>query len=131
MKKHILLIDNNKSNLHIFMQALNELGAEVKCTYADSCTHGDKMLEYILPDAIFVNLDPNITDNLEFVRITKKKRRLRERPVVVYSSQMLFYNFLARGHGADICMPSLPAVEQLKKTLSDILLPGAGARPIH
>ncbi|MBO9571691.1 MAG: hypothetical protein J7497_05715 [Chitinophagaceae bacterium] len=121
MKKHILLLDTNKENLTLFMKALDEMSVAVKCTYTDSHTHAAQMLEYLLPDGIFVHLDPDITDNLEFVRLVKKKKTLHNIPVTVYADQMPYYNFLARGHGADQCIVSPLNLETIKQALETII----------
>jgi CheY-like chemotaxis protein len=122
MKKHVILIDPKKDNLQMFLQAFDEAGVDIKCTYADGCDHAAEMLKYIQADALFIQLDPGITDALEFVRSIKSTRRFRTVPTVVYSAHMTYYNFLAIGHGADHCMREPLAAAEIRKVLDDVLL---------
>jgi CheY-like chemotaxis protein len=122
MRKHIMLIDEDKENLRLFMTAIEGSELDCKCTYATDCKHASQMLEYLSPDSIFVQLEPDVTEGLEFVRNIKKTKRLRGIPVVVYSAHMPYYNFLARGHGADHCMFKPNDPDEIRRTVEAMFL---------
>ena len=103
MKKHILLIDSDKGDLPMIIEAFREMEASIKCTYTDCWRHATQMLEHLSVDAIFIHLTPCISDHLRFIQMIKRKRKYCQIPVVVYSQQMQYYHFLACAHGADEC----------------------------
>src|SRR5687768_800589 len=117
MKKHLLLIDPNKEELKVFMSALEDLDTVCKCTYTDSCMHAEQMLEFLTPDAVFVGIEPKITESLEFVKHLKHNKKFRHVPVMVYATHMPYYNYLARGHGADHCMQKSNDPSEIRKMI--------------
>lgn len=126
MKKHILLIDEDKAGLQLFKQAFDEMELNCKCTYSESFRHAEQMLTYLVPDNIFVKLDSNVSEGLVFVRTIKKDRRFKRVPVVVYSANMPYYNFLARGHGADYCMMKPNNSQEVRRAMDAVLLLDSG-----
>lgn len=90
MKKHILLIDEDKNELTIFMDALRKVPHDdgFKCTYAGSAAQAMEMLKYLVPDYIFTDFnghDANSTDLLSFI---KGQERLEKTKLCIYSSDI-------------------------------------------
>jgi CheY-like chemotaxis protein len=86
MKKHILLVDDDREELSLFMEALQGVPGTYKCTYSDTGNHALEMLNYLHPDFIF--LDYNLPDinGIEILTRIKKDRKLQDIPVYFYSS---------------------------------------------
>ena len=121
MKKHILLIDWDLSSMKAFIKDIGEMHSDIKCTYAQTCDHALKMLKFLTVDALFIRLDPDISANLEQVRLIKHDDRLMKIPVLVYCRQMQYYTFLARGYGADYCVSRSDDTDKLKQILQKML----------
>jgi CheY-like chemotaxis protein len=60
MKKHILLVHENKNELKSFMEIVNTCHGVFKCTYASNGAHALEMLRYLEPDLIYI--DYNLGD---------------------------------------------------------------------
>jgi DNA-binding NtrC family response regulator len=73
MKKHILLIDDDRDELTIFMDALADVPGSFKCTYASSASQGLQMLQYLHPDFIFIDYNLPPTNGLRLLSEIKKE----------------------------------------------------------
>ena len=85
MKKHILLIDNNKDQLAIFMAALREIQGDFNCTYAGSSEQALEMLEYIQPDFIFVANNLPHVNGLQIMSVIRNEPALERCKVYIYT----------------------------------------------
>ena len=87
MKKHILLVDDDKDELIIFMDALRRVPAEdgFKCTYASSTSQAIEMLKYLVPDYIFADFNIPGMNGLEFLQNVKGQQRFRSTQLLLYS----------------------------------------------
>lgn len=124
MKKHILLIEDEKEKLNVFVKALNDIQLPYKCTYAENCRHALQMLDYLVPDYIFIDgLIPGMSC-LDCLRSIRQKISLRSSSLVVYadniSKELAEKAVMA---GVDYCIDKPSAVEELTAILSHILLP--------
>ena len=52
MKKHFLLVDQDKERLKTITTRLQEHFSNCKCTWADNVEHAIKMLPYLKPDTV-------------------------------------------------------------------------------
>jgi CheY-like chemotaxis protein len=88
MKKHILLIDNNKNQLAIFMAALKDIQGNLKCTYAGSSEQALEMLEYIQPDFIFVSHNLPHVNGLQILSVIRNQPALGRCKVYIYAEMV-------------------------------------------
>jgi CheY-like chemotaxis protein len=88
MKKHILLIDDDKDELKLFMEALDNVPGSFKCTYANCASQGLDMLNYLHPDFIFIDYNIPQVNGMEMLTEIKKDRRLADIPVFLYSTSI-------------------------------------------
>lgn len=88
MKKHILLIDDDKDELKLFVEALNNVPGSFKCTYANCAAQGLDMLNYLHPDFIFIDYNIPQVNGLEMLEEIKKDRKISDIPVFIYSTNI-------------------------------------------
>jgi DNA-binding NtrC family response regulator len=88
MRKHILLIDDDKDELEILMVALEQCPVPVKCTWAQGADHALAMLEYLEPDCILIDINMPKTDGLQCLQQIKAIKKLEPIPVVIYSTHV-------------------------------------------
>ena len=88
MKKHVLLVDDDKDELFLFNEALKEVPGSFKCTYASSGAQALEMLNYIQPDFIFVDYNLPVLDGVEVLNGIKKDKKISDIPVFLYSSSL-------------------------------------------
>lgn len=87
MKKHILLIDDDKDELALFLDALRglEKADGFKCTYASNPKQALDMLKYLVPDFIFVDFNMPEMNGLELLSVIAREKRLNESKKFLYS----------------------------------------------
>ena len=85
MKTYILLIDDDIEEMKIFVKALKEVIPHFKCTYASNGVHALQMLNYLKPEAIFIDYNRPAVNGLEFIEEVKKSRELQYIPLFLYS----------------------------------------------
>src|SRR5687767_13934474 len=88
MKKHILLVDDDKDELKLFMEALADVPGSFKCTYANNATQGLDMLNYLHPDFSFIDYNLPQVNGLDMLAEIKKDRRVNDIPVFLYSTNI-------------------------------------------
>ena len=90
MKKHILLVDDDKDELVIFMDALRRVPADdgFKCTYASSTEQAIEMLKYLVPDYIFTDFNMPLMNGLEFLKSIKGQQRFTNTQLCLYSTHI-------------------------------------------
>jgi hypothetical protein len=69
MKKHIMLIENDPDGYTGFMDALEVTKLNCRVTYTINFEHALQMLEYVIPDCVFMHVDVN--GSMAFERIKK------------------------------------------------------------
>jgi len=85
MKKHLLLIDDDKNELTLFMSALKDINGDFKCTYADRSEQALDMLKYIQPDYIFIEYDlPNV-NGLQVLSVIRNEPGLQRTKIYIYT----------------------------------------------
>lgn len=90
MKKHILLVDDDKDELVIFMDALRRVPSEdgFKCTYASSTSQAYEMLKYLVPDYIFADFNIPGMNGLEFLQNVRDQQRFGNTQLLLYSTHI-------------------------------------------
>jgi CheY-like chemotaxis protein len=83
---HILLIDDDPDEWDIFNEALQEVCATCKCTYADGALDGLNMLRFIRPDVIFLDINMSKVNGFECLQRIKMIDTFQNVPVVIYSN---------------------------------------------
>jgi DNA-binding response OmpR family regulator len=86
MKKHILLIDDDNDELEIFCNALNHAAIDYKCTWVQDVTHATRIMEYLIPDAIFIDFNMPAMNGIEGIELIKHVYPDMQTPVVLYSN---------------------------------------------
>ncbi len=76
MKKHILLIDDDKAELIAFLKALKLTTASFKCTYAKNASHATELLRYLNPDYIFFDAHLESAETHRMIQTIHNKRAL-------------------------------------------------------
>ena len=123
MKKHILLIEDEREELSVFVQALNETQLSYKCTYAKDCTHALQMLDYLVPDYIFVDQNRSGVNYMDGLRSIRQKQKLRSVPVILFSGSMTQdIADKATYLGINYCFMKPSGIESLSILLADIIL---------
>ena len=121
MKTHILLIDDDIDEMKTFVEALKQVVAPFKCTYASNGIHALKMLFYLRPEAIFVDYNMPAMNGLEFVAEIKKNEELQCIPVFLYSSHISLDTMeKAEKMGIAGCMEKPSSIEGLVKALKSV-----------
>lgn len=126
MKQHILLIDDDKDELIIFMDALKELPYEdgYKCTYASSPSQAMDMLKYLIPDFIFVDMNMPGMSGIEVLTALRRQKRLDQSKVYLYSNKIddkIAENVMSTG--ATGCIPKTSSIHELREELTSVLVP--------
>ena len=90
MKKHILLIDDDKDELIIFMDALRKVPHDdgFKCTFAGSARQAIEMLKYLVPDYIFSDFNMHEMNGIELLRYIKEQQTLKKTELCLYSGHI-------------------------------------------
>jgi len=123
MKKHILLIDDDKDEWDIFRDALLGIPAAFECTWASDAEEAFRRLEDISPDFIFVDFNMPRTNGLQCLAELKKLRNSRDVPVILYSSYIDGENNRkATDMGAYRCIVKPSRIPELTKSLEEILI---------
>jgi DNA-binding NtrC family response regulator len=122
-QKNILLIDDNKNEKNNFVQALKNLNIFhiYDCIYANSARQGVRILNCILPEMIFVDMNMPRQNGLECLEMIKKRTPAKNTPVIIYANgvnNLLVQAAMEMGASCFIKKPnSLPALEQLLRAL--------------
>ena len=90
MKKHILLVDDDKDELIIFMDALRKVPSNdgFKCTYAGSTAQAIEMLNCLVPDYIFSDFNIPRMNGLEFLQYIRDQQRFSHTQLCLYSTHI-------------------------------------------
>jgi len=114
MKKHILLIDDDKNELATFMAALKDIEGDFKCTYAESSQQALEMLKYIQPDFIFIDSDMPDVDGLQILSYIRNEHSLQKAKAFIYTENISEETGkMAKLLGASGCIEKHPSVSWL------------------
>ncbi|HMJ46496.1 MAG TPA: response regulator [Ferruginibacter sp.] len=88
MKQHILIVDDDRDELVIYLEALQRLPLNIKCTYAESAEHALQMLDHLVPDFIFLDVNMPKVDGLECLKRIREQEKLSKVQVIMFSNGM-------------------------------------------
>ncbi|MBV9987164.1 MAG: response regulator [Chitinophagaceae bacterium] len=120
MKQHVLLIDDDEDEMTILFEALRDAGIDQKCTWAHDVDHALKMLPYLRPEIIFIDLNMPVTNGLEGIRLIRALPGFKETPVILYSTHIETKRAEALQAGADYCIKKPSSIEELTAVVADL-----------
>ncbi len=120
MKRHILLVDDDKDELTIFMAALRKVPHDdgFKCTYAGNAAQAIEMLKYLVPDYIFADFNIPEMNGLDLLTYIKDQERFEKTRLCLYSNVI---SDKAQDHAAAMgayCLQKPDSIDKLAKALS-------------
>jgi CheY-like chemotaxis protein len=122
MKKHVLLVDDDKDELFLFNEALKEVPGSFKCTYASSGAQALEMLNYIQPDYVFIDYNLPVMDGVSILTEIRKDKKMSDIPVFLYSSSLSKdINSTAIFLGASGCIRKPNSIGMMTMVLKSIL----------
>lgn len=121
----IYLIDDDKDDIELFRDALEEVAPSISFRYASDGHEAVRSLadrEYALPDLIFLDISMPVFSGLQCLATIKKDKQLRELPVIMYSTSSQEHEIrLARELGA-LAYVIKPNDFQLLKEILELVL---------
>jgi DNA-binding response OmpR family regulator len=125
MEKHILLIDDDKDELDIFINALNRVPVNFVCTQVLSADEAIKVVgDQRPPDFIFIDYNMPIKNGIECLEELKAIKELANTRFIIYSNFISEdVSIRARELGADICMKKPYLISTLSQRLKETLTP--------
>ena len=123
MKKHILLVDDDKNELDRFLDALRKLPAEdgFKCTFAPTAAHAIAMLKFLVPDFIFIGLNAPGIAGEELISFLMRKPELKNTKLCFYMPHITVeLQKVAAGLGAE-CIRKTDSIHILVNELEPLL----------
>ncbi len=122
MKKHILLIDEDKHELKSFMQIVNNCHGAFKCTYANTATQALEMLRYLEIDFIFINYHLTHINSLHLVSAIRYESKHENAGIYIYAGEMDNETIkMARLLGASGCIKRSADLQSLVSRFNSIL----------
>jgi len=91
MKKNVFLVDDDRDDREIFIEALAEIDNSCRCVTAENGEEAIKKLHAngFLPDFIFLDLNMPRMNGRECLVEIKNIKRLEEIPVIIYTTSSL------------------------------------------
>ena len=87
---NILQIDDDSDDCELFMEALEAVSPAKYTAICDPVEALQKLIEKeIEPDVIFLDLNMPIMSGIEFLTAIKKKKDLKEIPIIIFSTSQL------------------------------------------
>jgi len=91
MKKNVFLVDDDRDDREIFIEALAEIDNSCSCITAEN---GEEAIEKLhtngfVPDYIFLDLNMPRMNGRECLVEIKNIKRLKETPVIIYTTSSL------------------------------------------
>ena len=118
MNKKILLIDDDEDEQWIFTEALKEISGSIKCLHGITAKEGLELSKQSLSDYIFIDINMPILNGLQCLELIKSDDRLKEIPVIIYSTGInntIIY--AAMNKGAFACIKKENTISDLVKKL--------------
>lgn len=122
--KNILHIDDDSDDCELFMQALEAVSPATYTAIHNPVEALQKLIKQeIKPDVIFLDLNMPIMSGIEFLIQIKKQEKLKEIPIIIFStSQLDDIIHEAKEHGAFDFISKPNNFNDLKKILSQHVL---------
>ena len=125
MQKRILLIDDDKDDAELFVDALQETGTSADF---DHYHNGIEALARLAeadshrPDVIFLDINMPVVDGWECLRRIKQVALLKNIPIVMYSTSNLQEKGVSPADvGATAFLTKPDSFSELKRKLSELL----------
>lgn len=85
---NILLIDDDREDSAVFLQAVQSLSRDIICRVDNNTVKAIENLRdsVILPDLLFLDLNMPAVSGLDFRRRLRDDQRLKDIPVILYSN---------------------------------------------
>ena len=122
--QHIVFVDDDLDDHHIFSTALMELGNDIQLSSFHDC---QQLLRFLndqgqLPDIIFLDLNMPTFDGRDCLQLLKKEAHLLHIPVIIYSTSQHKKDIdLCYAYGATKYVVKPTSFEKLKEILKSIL----------
>lgn len=118
--KRILQIDDDADDCELFMEALEAVSSASYKAINDPVEALQKLLLHeIEPDVIFLDLNMPIMSGLEFLTEIKKQVKLKEIPVIIFSTSQLNDIIIeAKAYGAEDFISKPNNFDDLKEIIS-------------
>ena len=124
MNKQVLLIDDDYDEQDIFKEAIIIAEISFNCICASAAAEGIKLIEKLLPDIIFLDVNMPGMNGLECLREIKKRESVRDIPVIIYSTVIDdALTYTAMSLGAANCIKKTHSIKDLVEILKSILIP--------
>ena len=123
MKKHILLVDNDKHELDYFLDALKEVPEEdgFKCTYVNSAIEAAELLKTLVPHFIFIDKAFHPGEIMNILQSIKEEMRLCEVKIFLYTTTHEEPEKLFSSYGVKGCVKKARSSDKLSKRLTTCL----------
>lgn len=122
MKKHVLLVDNEKSELNSFIEALNLTKMEYKCTWSQTGAQAISQLQYLQPDFIFIKAQLPDMDTLDLLsQITRLSLSSQTKIILFTDRSDTAYGSKAAALGATAVIESALDSPAFQRELQDLL----------
>jgi CheY-like chemotaxis protein len=121
MYKKILLIDDDEDEQFFFTEALKEVNTPVKFFFASSAKEGMQLLKFLLPDAVFIDINMPLLNGLECLSMIKEDDSINKIPVIIYSTgvnEIVFKEAVKKG--AATCVKKQDTIVDLTSVLNKI-----------
>ncbi|WP_428659214.1 response regulator [Runella sp.] len=83
------LVDDDKEDLHLFKEALQEISERTQFTASIDCIDlMDILHQSELPDVLFLDINMSKKNGMEFLEEIKQDPKLKDIPVVIYSTSL-------------------------------------------
>jgi CheY-like chemotaxis protein len=122
--KNILQIDDDSDDCELFLEALEAVSTARYTAIYDPTEALRKLIKNeVDPDVIFLDLNMPIMSGLEFLIEIKKQEKLKQIPIIIFStSQLEDIKIEARVNGAHDFISKPSNFNDLKKILSQYTL---------
>jgi DNA-binding NtrC family response regulator len=122
MDRCILLIDDDPDELDIFSEALNETKRPIVCIQVRGASAAIKLLNSLLPDYIFLDVNMPGMNGLKCLEEIKKVKTSKDIPVILYSN-FIDKDIVAKAFtiGASVCIQKPKKMYKLAEILDSIL----------
>jgi len=123
MHKKILLIDDDEDEQFFFMEALKEINAAIKFFFAANGHEGIRMLEFLLPEIVFIDINMPLINGLECLELIRNNKNIKQVNVIIYSTGVddkIRDKVIKKG--ATACIKKQGSVHDLADILKKILL---------
>lgn len=125
MQKRILLIDDDKDDAELFVDALQETGTDADFNHYHNGIEALARLaepDSRQPDVIFLDINMPVVDGWECLRRIKQVALLKNIPIVMYSTSNLQEKGVSPSDvGATAFLTKPDSFSELKRKLSELL----------